>query len=222
MKYEIKGAPLPVVILTLDANESVKTERGAMSWMSPNMQMSTNATGGLSRMLSRESIFQNIYTAQGGPGTLACASSFPGDILAVEINPSVGIAAQKSSFLACETGVEMSIFFQGKIGAGFFGGEGFIMQKFAGSGHVFLEIDGSVITYNLGAGESIIVDTGCIAAVETTATISVETVKGIGNALFGGEGLFNTRVSGPGKVWLQTMPVSGTARALAPYLPSSK
>ncbi|NLK71338.1 MAG: TIGR00266 family protein [Clostridiales bacterium] len=222
MKYEIKGAPLPVVVCNLEAGESLKTERGAMSWMSGNMQMETNAGGGLGKMFSRaisgESIFQNVYTAQGGPGMIAFASSFPGNILAMEVTPQKPIIAQKSAFLASEMGVNMEIFFQKKLGAGFFGGEGFIMQKFTGNGIVFLEIDGSIVEYNLAPGETMIIDTGYLAVMDSTVSIDIQTVKGVGNVLFGGEGLFNTKLTGPGHVWLQTMPVPAVASSLSPYL----
>ena len=224
MQYEIKGTPFPVVICRLEPNETVCCQKGAMSWMSPNMQMATNAGGGLGKMFSRaisgESIFQNKYTAAGGTGEIAFATSVPGQILPIEISSSRTIVAQKSAYLASSPDVDLSIFFQKKIGAGFFGGEGFIMQKLSGSGIAFLEIDGSTVEYDLAAGESILVDTGYLAAMDATCSVDIETVKGIGNALFGGEGFFNTRVSGPGHVWLQTMPAYALAGALRPYIPT--
>ena len=205
MKYEIVGEPMPVVICDLNAGESMITEKGSMVWMSPNMEMSTNAGGGIGkafgRMFSGESMFQNSYTAQKGPGMIAFASSFPGSIKAVEITPERPVVVQKSGFLASEQGVELSIFFQKKGGAGFFGGEGFIMQKLSGRGMAFLAI-------------------GNLAMVDATCSIDIQTVKGVKNVLFGGEGLFNTVVTGPGKIILQTMPVSGVAAALAPFFPS--
>lgn len=226
MKYEIKGTPLPVLIMSLSDGEAIKTDKGAMSWMSPNMQMSTNAGGSvgkaLGRMFSGESMFQNVYTCRGGEGMLACSSSFPGEILAIPISASSTIVAQKSAFLACENGVEMSVHFQKRGGAGFFGGEGFILQKFTGNGYVFLEIDGSVVEYTLAAGQSLIVDTGNLAAMDETVDVNIQSVKGIGNALFGGEGLFNTVLTGPGRIWLQTMPKNVIAEAIAPYVSSSK
>jgi len=222
VKYEIKGTPLPVVVCNLEAGESLKTEKGAMSWMSGNMQMETNAGGGLGKMFSRaisgESIFQNVYTSQGGPGMIAFASSFPGNILAMEVSANRTVIAQKSAFLASEKDVNMEIFFQKKLGAGFFGGEGFIMQKFTGNGMVFLEIDGSIVEYDLAPGETMILDTGHLAVMDGTVSIDIQTVKGVGNVLFGGEGLFNTKVTGPGHIWLQTMPASNVASALSPYL----
>ncbi len=224
MKYEIKGTPLPVVICNLEGGESMKCEKGAMSWMSPNMEMSTNAGGGVgkafSRMFSGESMFQNVYKATGGPGMIAFASSFPGEIRSIEIRPGEEIAAQKSAYLASEMGVDLSIFFQKKAGAGFFGGEGFIMQKLSGSGTAFLEIDGAVVEYKLDNGQEILVDTGYLAYMDASVKISIETVKGIGNKLLGGEGFFNTRLTGPGRVWLQTMPVSNVASAIRQFIPT--
>ena len=224
MQYEIKGTPFPVVICRLDPNETICCQRGGMSWMSPNMQMSTNAGGGIGKMFSRavsgESMFQNKYTAVGGVGEIAFASSGPGHILPVEISASRNIVAQKSAYLASSPDVDLSIFFQKKIGAGFFGGEGFIMQKLSGSGVAFLEIDGSIVEYDLAQNESILIDTGYLAAMDATCSVDIETVKGIGNALFGGEGFFNTRVSGPGHIWLQTMPISSIAGSIRPYIPT--
>ncbi len=226
MQYEIKGTPLPVVICNVADGESMITDKGGMSWMTPNMVMSTNAGGSvgkaMSRMFSGESMFQNVYTAQGGPGQIAFASSFPGEILAMEIGNGKSIVAQKSAFMASEATVQMSIHFQRKMGAGFFGGEGFIMQRFDGQGMVFLEIDGAVVTYDLQAGQSMLLDTGHLAAMDATVQISIESVKGIGNKLFGGEGFFNTRVTGPGRIWLQTMPASAVASAISPFIATAR
>ncbi len=222
MKYEIKGTPFPVVDILLDANESVNCQQGAMAWMTPNMQMSTNAGGGLGKMFSRsfsgESIFQNIYTAKNGPGEIAFASSTPGNILPFEITQNRNIVAQKHAYLACTQGVKMSIFFNKRFGTGFFGGEGFIMQLFSGQGMAFLEFDGSIVEYQLEQGQSMLVDTGYLAAMDSTCSISIESVAGLGNKLFGGEGFFNTKVTGPGHVWLQTMPINNVAGSLRPYI----
>ena len=224
MRYNITGEPMPVVICDVDANESMITEKGSMVWMSPNMEMQTSAGGSIGkafgRMFSGESMFQNIYTARGGPGMIAFASSFPGSIRAVQITPDRPVVVQKSGFLASEVGVELSIFFQKKGMAGFFGGEGFIMQKLSGYGTAFLEIDGSVVEYDLQPGQQIIVDTGNLAMCDATCTIDVQTVKGVKNVLFGGEGLFNTVVTGPGRVVLQTMPISNFASSIAAMIPS--
>ncbi len=225
MQYKIIGESLPVVICDVDAGETLITEKGAMSWMSANMQMETSATGGIGkafgRMFSGDSMFQNRYTAQGGSGEIAFASSFPGSIRAYEIAPGKEIIVQKSAFLASEENVELSVFFRKKIGAGLFGGEGFIMQKLAGSGTAFIEIDGSSHEYELAAGERIIVDTGYIAAMDATCSMDIQSVKGAKNMLLGGEGIFNTVVTGPGKVVLQTMPINAVADTLRPYFPTS-
>lgn len=224
MRYEIIGEPMPVVVCDVDAGETMITEKGSMCWMTPNMEMGTNAGGGLGkafgRMFSGESMFQNTYTARNGPGKIAFASSFPGSIRAVEITPSRPMVVQKSGFLASETGVDISIFFQKKMGAGFFGGEGFIMQKLSGNGIAFLEVDGHAVEYTLAAGEQMVVDTGNLAMCDASCSIDIQSVKGVKNALFGGEGIFNTVVTGPGRIVLQTMPISSFAAALSSVLPS--
>ena len=224
MKYEIKGGNLPVVEVMLDAGESVKCESGSMSWMSRNMQMQTNG-GGLGkvfgRVLSSEKLFQNHYTAVGQPGMIAFASSFPGNIVAVQITPGRDVICQKSAYLASSEGVEISVFFQKKLGSGLFGGEGFLMQRLSGSGIAFLEVDGSTVEKTLAPGEQLVIDTGYLAMMDASCQLEIESVKGVKNVLFGGEGLFNTVVTGPGKVVLQSMPISQMAGALIPYLPTS-
>ena len=222
IKYEIEGVNLPVVICYPEANQTLCSESGAMSWMSPNMVMHTNAGGGVKKALgslfSGESIFMNEYTAVGSSGMIAFASSFPGSIIPYQVTEGNGIIVQKRGFLAMEKGLDLSVYFQKSLGRGFFGGEGFIMQKISGNGMVFIEIDGYCKEYELSAGESIIVDTGYLAAMSESCTMDVQTVKGVKNIFFGGEGLFNTKVTGPGKVYIQSMPVINTARVLKPYL----
>ncbi len=224
MKYTIEGKNLPVVICELSYGESMITERGSMSWMSPNMKMETTSNGGfkkaLGRMFSGEALFQNRYTAEGGSGMIAFASSFPGEIRAFSIGPGRELIVQKGGFLAAEATVNLSVHFQKKLGAGFFGGEGFIMQKISGHGIAFAEFDGHVVEYELGSGQSIVVDTGYLAAMDATCSMEIQTVPGIKNALFGGEGIFNTVVSGPGRVYLQTMPICAVANSIRPYIPT--
>ena len=224
MEYKIVGEPLPVVICNLEAGEMMITERGSMSWMSPNMKMETTSNGGFGRALGRmfagEAIFQNRYTAMGGPGLIAFASSFPGCIKAFQIAPGREIVVQKSGFLASERTVELSVFFQKKLGAGFFGGEGFIMQKLSGSGTAFVEFDGHVVEYDLRPGQSIVVDTGYLAAMDASCSMEIQSVPGVKNALFGGEGLFNTVITGPGHIYLQTMPISNVTGAIRPFIPT--
>lgn len=224
MEYQIEGSPLPVAICELQAGETMITERGSMSWMTPNMKMETTTGGGLGKALGRmfagEAIFQNRYTAQGGTGLIAFASSFPGDIRAFEIGPGRELIVQKSGFLASEATVELSVFFQKKLGAGFFGGEGFIMQRLSGHGIAFAEFDGHVVEYVLDPGESLVVDTGYLAAMDATCSIEIRSVPGVKNMVFGGEGVFNTVVTGPGRIYLQTMPISNVAGAIRPFIPT--
>ena len=224
MQYEIRGGSFPVVICQLENGEKMITEKGSMAWMSPNMQMETIG-GGLGKMFSKafsgESMFQNHYTARGGNGMIAFASSFPGEIKALEIAPGKEMIVQKSSFLASEAGVNLSIHFQKKLGAGFFGGEGFIMQRLSGRGIAFVEIDGELMEYELKPGQQLIVDSGNVAGFEPTVQMDIQMVSGAKNVFFGGEGLFNTVLTGPGRVWLQTMPISNVANAIRPYIPTS-
>ncbi len=222
MQYKIIGGDLPAVVCELEPNETMITERGSMSWMSQNMKMETTSNGGLGKALGRmfagEALFQNRYTAIGGKGEITFASSFPGSIKVFDIAPGNEIIVQKSGFLASETGVELSVHFQKKFGAGLFGGEGFIMQRLSGNGKAFIEIDGAAVEYDLEAGQSMIVDTGYLAAMSATCSIDIVTVPGVKNMLFGGEGIFNTVVKGPGKVILQTMPICSVAGSVAPYI----
>ena len=175
----------------------------------------------IGRMFSGEKAFQNVYTAQGGEGMIAFASCFPGSIRAFEIAPGQEMILQKSAFLAGEVGIEMSVFFNKKLGSGLFGGEGFIMQRISGQGTVFAEFDGHVVEYELAPGQQIVVDTGHLAAMTASCQMDIRSVPGVKNMLFGGEGIFNTIITGPGRVWLQTMPISNVAGALRPYMPSS-
>lgn len=223
MRYEIKGGNFPVVVCNLENGEQMITEKGSMVWMSPNMQMETHG-GGLGRMFSKafsgESMFQNTYTAKGGPGMIAFGSSFPGQIKAVAIAPGQEMILQKSAFLAAESGVNLSVYFNKKLGSGFFGGEGFIMQRLSGQGMAFVEIDGELVEYELKSGQQIIVDTGNVAGFTQGVQMDIRQVPGVKNMLLGGEGLFNTVLTGPGRVWLQTMPICNVAASIRPYIPT--
>lgn len=225
MQYRIIGEPMSAVICDVAPNETLITEGGAMSWMSPNMKMETTSNGGLGkafgRMLAGESMFMNRYTATGGNGQITFGSKFPGSIRAFEVGPGRDIVVQKSGFLAAESTVNLSVFFQKKLGSGLFGGEGFIMQRISGSGIVFVEIDGSACEYDLADGQSIVLDTGHLAVMDATCKIDIQTVPGLKNKFFGGEGFFNTVVTGPGKVILQTMPISTVAGEIRKFIPSS-
>ena len=220
MKYEIKNQPFTVLTLHMDQGESIKCQSGAMAWMSPGITMETK-TGGLGGMFKKaivgESLALNHYTASEA-GELTLAKHSPGDILAFNIGETP-IIAQKTSFLASTEGVDMDIYIQQKAATGFFGGEGFIMQQYSGSGYAWLEIDGAVQERTLSVGEKLIVDSGYVAAMETSCTMEIQTVKGLTNIVLGGEGLFNTIVTGPGKVWLQTMPINALALNLYEFMP---
>ncbi len=224
MKYRIEGSPLPVVICELTAGETMITESGSMSWMTPNMQMETTTNGGLGkafgRVFSGENMFQNRYTAMGANGMIAFASSFPGSIIPIEITPDKPIIVQKRAFLAATSGVELSVHFQKKFGAGLFGGEGFIMQRLSGSGLAFIEIDGHAVNYDLAPGQQMVVDTGYLAMMDATCNMEIKSVPGLKNKFFGGEGFFNTVITGPGKLTVQTMPVHKVASAIQPYIVS--
>ena len=213
MRYQIVGETLPVVICELEGGEKMINEGGSMSWMSPNMLMETTTNGGIGkafgRMFAGEKMFQNVYTAQGGNGLIAFASSFPGSIKAFQIAPGQEMVFQKSAFLAGEASVELSVFFNKKLGAGV-----------SGHGIVFAEFDGHVIEYDLQPGQQIVVDTGHLAAMTPSCNMEIRSVPGVKNMLFGGEGVFNTIITGPGHVWLQTMPISNVAGVLRPYMPS--
>ncbi|MBU5626414.1 TIGR00266 family protein [Oscillibacter sp. MSJ-2] len=225
MQYELKGGAFPVVVCRLNSGESMITEKGSMVWMTPNMEMTTTGGGGIGKMFSKaltgESMFQNIYTAR-GEGMITFGSSFPGQILPLEVTPGKSFILQKSAFLASEAGVQLSMHVNQKLGAGFFGGEGFIMQKLTGNGIAFAEVDGELVEYTLAPGEQMVVDTGYVMGFELSVSMDIQQVKGLKNMVLGGEGLFNTVLTGPGKIWLQTMPISGVAAAIQPFLTFGK
>ena len=222
MRYEIQGGAFPIVVCRLSGGEQMITEKGSMVWMSPNIQMETQG-GGLGRMFSKafsgESMFQNVYTAR-GDGMITFGSSFPGQTKAVDIGPGREMILQKNAFLAAEAGVELSIHFNKKLGPGFFGGEGFILQRLSGSGTAFVEIDGALVEYELGPGERLVVDTGNVAGFTPGVEMDIQQVPGLKNKLLGGEGLFHTILTGPGRVWLQTMPICNVAASIRPFIPT--
>lgn len=223
MQYRIIGEPMPVVECLLQTGETMKNESGSMVWMSPNMRMSTTTDGGvgkaLSRMVSGESLFLNTYTAEGGVGQIAFGSSFIGSVRAIQVTPDHPVIAQKSAFLASEMGIEISIHFHRRVGA-IFGGEGLVMQRLSGFGMVFVEIDGFAVDRDLAPGESLIISTGNLVLMDASCTMDIVSVPGLKNMLLGGEGFFNTVVTGPGHVVLQTMTKPRLASTLTPYMAS--
>ena len=223
MKYEIKGGSFPIVECTLKNGESMITQSGSMCWMDSAMKMETSSNGGvgkvIGRLFTKEKLFQNIYTATKDDAKISFGTCVPGAIMAVELKGGQSIICQKSAFLASYGNVELSTFFNKKIGAGLFGGEGFIMQKLAGEGTVFIEIDGSAIEFELAAGEQKILSTGYLVSMSETCTMDIQTVKGVKNIFLGGEGIFNTVITGPGKVIVQTMPLARLADSIIPFIP---
>ena len=225
MDAKITGEFLPVLNCKLKKGEQLFTESGAMSWMTEGFKMETNTNGGLmkglGRALSGESLFMNTYTAENDDAEISFASSLPGEILEFDLSNGQSIIAQKQAFLCAEKSVDMKMHFRKKLGAGLFGGEGFIMQKITGPGKAYLEIDGNVVKKELADGEVLKVDNGYVAAMTETVSLDIVTVKGFKNIMFGGEGLFLTTLKGPGTVWLQSMPISKLAGTIYPYLPAS-
>jgi len=223
MQYEIVGEPYPAVICHLQRGEAMKTESGSMVWMDPVMKMETSGGGArkmFGKLFSGESMFQNVYTAQ-ADGLIAFGSSFPGQILPIEIRPGQDFFAQKTAFLASEMGGDLSLHFNQKLGSGFFGGEGFIMQRLSGQGMAFLECDGSLVRYDLAPGQSMVVDTGNVLGFTGNVRLEIQRIKGAKNILLGGEGLFNTILTGPGTIYLQTMPLATLVDIIAAHIPTS-
>jgi len=225
MEYQIIGTTMQVALLELDPGETVYSESGSMAWMSGNIAMQTTGRGGglggmFKRAISGESLFFVEYTSQNGKGIVSFAADFPGKIVPVSLSEGQQIIAQKDAFLCAEKTVQTDIFFNRKLGAGFFGGEGFIMQRFTGPGVVFTSLDGEIVEYTLEANQILKVDTGHVAMFEPTVAFDIEMMRGFRNILFGGEGLFLATLRGPGRIWLQTMPTMNLARAIAKYIPS--
>lgn len=222
MKYYIEGDNLPVVRFELEEGEGLISQAGGRAWMKGDIKTETISGGGVGKMLGRmfsgESLFLSSYKAKSS-SEIVFASDFPGSIYALDLAEGQSIIAQKKAFLCADQGVDLSIYFRKKLGTGLFGGEGFIMQKITGPGKVFLEIDGHCQEYILNVGEKLVMDTGSLAMMDSTCEMSIEQVEGMKNILFGGEGLFNTVVEGPGKVLVQSMPIQKLARNIAPYLP---
>ncbi|QUH25940.1 TIGR00266 family protein [Serpentinicella alkaliphila] len=224
MEYKIIGSTMPLIQITLNRGEVIKCQAGAMKWMDDTVDMDTNMDGGLGGFIKRkvmgESGFINFFKATKDGDRIAFGHTFPGNIIAIDVSKR-SIICQKRTFLCSTVGVELNIVFQKRLGTGFFGGEGFVMQELKGTGIAFVEIDGESIEIDLERGQTIKVDTGSVAMFESTVDMNIEMVKGMKNVLFGGEGLFLTKLKGPGKVWIQTMPIQSMAGELFPYLPIS-
>ncbi len=224
MKYDIFGGMLPAVEITLNKGESIYTQSGGMAWMTDGLTMSTNTRGGflkgIARSFAGDTIFMATYTANNDNEKITFASASPGEIRPLTIDASHEYIAQKGAFLCAEDGVNLKAVLTKSFGAGLVGGEGFVLQELSGNGTAFLELDGSLKEINLAPGERINVDSGNVAFFEKSVGYSVETVKGLKNKLFGGEGLFLTVLTGPGKVWLQTVSISELASKIRRFIPT--
>ena len=225
MQYSIEGGSLPAVIISLNAGEKIISEVGGRTWSRGDVTTETTSNGGagkaLGRMLTGESLFMSTYTAN-GPCEVAFTSSFPGRIVARELGHGESVIAQKSAFLCASYGTQLSVYVNKGVGKGLFGGEGFLMQKITGPGIAFFEIDGYCKEYDLAPGEKLVCDTGVMALMDESVTMEIQTVKGLKNKMFGGEGLFDTVLIGPGKVSIQTMTAKNVANLLIPFLPLKK
>jgi uncharacterized protein (TIGR00266 family) len=225
VSYRIDGTTLQVVSIELEPGEVIYSESGGMSWMTGNTEMRTHSGGGLGKMFKRaltgESLFITDFYVESGRGIVAFASEFPGKIIPFNLKSGESIIVQKDAFMCAEKSVDLDLSFRKRLGTGLFGGEGFIMQKITGPGLAFLEVDGEVVEFQLEPGQQLKVDTGHLAAMEATVDFDVTMVKGFRNILLGGEGLFLASVRGPGKVWLQTMPLSKLARKIAQFMPQA-
>jgi uncharacterized protein (TIGR00266 family) len=223
MQYKIEGTVLQMLEVQLAQGESLFTESGGMAWMSSGIEMNTNTRGGLlsglGRMVAGESLFMTTYTAV-RPAKIVFTPEAPGKVVDLNLGANQTIICQKDAFMCASTSVKMEIHFRRRLGSGLFGGEGFILQKLTGPGLAFFEIPGEVVSYNLGAGEKLLIDPGHIGMFEPTVSYDIQMVKGITNVLFSGEGLFLATLTGPGRVWLQTMPIINLAATIARYIPS--
>ncbi len=223
MQHEINGTFLQTVDIHLTQGESVFTESGGMAWMKGNIEMKTGTKGGLmaglGRKLAGESLFMTTYTCRSSEGLVVFTPEAPGQVLHFQLEAGQKLICQKDAFMCAQDSVKLEMHFRKKLGAGFFGGEGFILQKVTGPGAVFLEIPGEVREYNLAAGETMQVDPGHIALFEPTVKYDITSVKGLKNVLFSGEGLFLAKMTGPGRIWLQSLPLSNLAGKLSKYMP---
>ncbi len=224
MEYKLFGTVMQSLDVYLSRGESVYTESGGMAWMGGDIKMDTNTKGGfmagLGRKLAGESFFMTTYTCQSGSGFVTFTPEAPGKVIPLELSTGQSMICQRDAFMCAESGVQMEMHFRQKLGSGLFGGEGFILQKLTGPGKAFLEIPGEVRSYTLKDGQVLQIDPGHIAAFDPSVSYDISRVKGLTNVLFSGEGLFLATLRGPGRVWLQTMPLSNLALKLARYMPT--
>lgn len=226
MRFEISGTTMQTVGIDLAPGETVYSQTATMAWMTDRVRMHTNTGGGflagLARSFTGGSFFITDFTADSGPGHVAFAPRFPGSILARTLRPGESLICRKETFLCAEKSVQLDIAFQQRLGAGFFGGEGFILQRVTGPGTVWLDLSGEVVVEELAPGQRLLVHAGHVGIQSPSVQFSIQMVRGFRNILFGGEGLFLATVTGPGKVWLQSMPVMNLAEEIAKFLPHQR
>ena len=226
MKETIRGTTLPILDVELQQGESMYTEAGGMAWMSNNIDMQSEMKGGvgglLGRLTSGESLFMVTYTCQEGTGIITFCSEFPGKIVPFDLSEGQEVICQRDAFMVAQPTVNLAMEFNKRLGSGLFGGEGFFLQKLTGPGKAFLEFAGEITEYDLKEGQTLKIDPGYLGAFEPTVKYDIERIKGVKNMLFGGEGIFLATVTGPGKVWLQSMPLANIAAKIARYVPSKK
>jgi uncharacterized protein (TIGR00266 family) len=224
MQHEIKGTVMPIAEVRLTQGEAIYTETGGMAWMSEGISMKTSGKGGLGKMLGRafsgESMFLTTYTCDAAEGMIVFAADSPGHIIPITLQAGQSLIAQRGAFLAAQESVQLQSYLSKKFGSGLFGGEGFVLQQITGPGIAFVTIDGEVQQYQLGPGQTMKINPGHIAMYEPSVSYDIQAVKGVSNVLFGGEGLFLATLKGPGRIWLQTMPISHLAAAIIPFVPS--
>ncbi len=223
LTYRLDGTIMQTVELTLSGEQRIFSESGGMCWMDEGVEMETKARGGflksIGRLFGGESFFLTHYRSRDGRSRkITFASEFPGSILPFHLAARASLIAQKDAFMVADDSVTLSVEFTKRLGAGLFGGEGFVLQRLTGPGTAFLEVCGELVERDLQKGETVLVDTGHVAAFDPTVEYDIRLVRGIKNVLFGGEGLFLAALTGPGRIFLQSMPVTGLARALAPYI----
>jgi uncharacterized protein (TIGR00266 family) len=229
MNHRIIGTTLPVLELQLEPGESVVAVSGELSWMSRSIDLHTTTQiggggglfGAFKRIAGGGSLFMTQYTAQRESGLLAFATRVPGHILPVEVRPGQAYMIHRHGFLCSTPGVELSVGFQQSLGAGIFGGDGFLLQKLEGACQAWIELDGEVVAYDLGPDETMRVHPGHVGMFEASVRFEITRIPGIRNMLFGGDGIFLAALTGPGRIWLQSLPLSNLAHALRPYLGSA-
>jgi len=227
MQHQIVGTTMPVLEITLEPGEHIVAEAGELGWIGSSIELKTTTAGAgssgvfgaLKRAVGGGTFFMTEYSAVGSPGLVAFATKVPGHILPIDVGNGRSYLVHRHGFLCATPNVQLAVGFQKSLGAGVFGGQGFILQRVAGEGQAWIELDGEMIMYDLKPGETLRVHPGHVGLFEETVNFDITMLRGIKNVLFGADGLFLAALTGPGRIWLQSLPLSNLAHALAPYLP---